>query len=136
MLTTYDYIIIVFYFVFIGSIGYIFKKFNKDSNDYFAGGKKMTWWLVGASSFVANFSSWTFTGAAGIAYKFGIVVFIVYMMDVFGFILSYIWFAPKFRRLRLITAMDAVRNRYGRASEQLFNWIKIPSMLLRASVSR
>ena len=61
----------------------------------------MNWWLFGASSFVSNFSAWAFTGAAGLAYSFGVIVFSITLLDLAGFLVSYLWFAGKFRRLRL-----------------------------------
>ena len=130
----YDIFIIASYLVFLASLGWIFKRFAQGSKDYFAGGHKMTWWLLGAGSFVSNFSCWTFTGAAGIAYTYGLLVFSVYVIDVLGFVVSYGWFAQRVRQLRLITAMDAMRLRFGRVSEQFFTWLSFISALAFASV--
>jgi SSS family solute:Na+ symporter len=125
MLTIYDYLTIGFYFAFLLCAGFVVRHLNKGSTDYFAGGRRMTWWLLGASSLVSNFSAWSFTGAASIAYQFGILFFAVFMVDIAGFIISLLWFAPRFRRLRLVTAMDAVRLRFGKANEQLITWLQI-----------
>ena len=121
--SSYDYGIIAAYLMFLASMGWVFKKFNRGSQDYFAGGFRMTWWLLGASSFISNFSCWTFTGAAGIAYTYGFLIFSVYFTDVLGFCISYLWFAPRFRQMRLVTAMDAFRLRFGRFNEQFFTWV-------------
>ncbi|MCH2208006.1 MAG: hypothetical protein MK132_19325 [Lentisphaerales bacterium] len=94
----------------------------------------MSWWLVGLSAFVSNFSAWTFTGAAGLAFEYGIIVFIVYACDVFGYALGYFYFAKRFRQMRLVTAMDAVRDRFGKTSEQVFTWVKVPIQLITAGV--
>jgi Na+/proline symporter len=125
MLSFYDYLMIGFYFAFLLSAGFFVKHLNKGSTDYFAGGRRMSWWLLGASSLVSNFSAWSFTGAASIAYGYGIIFFSIYILDIAGFAVSIAWFAPRFRRLRLVTAMDAVRLRFGRANEQLFTWLQI-----------
>ncbi len=125
MISVYDYIVIIFYFLFIISLGFVFKKFNKGSKDYFAGGQRMCWWLLGGSLFISNFSCWTFTGAAGIAYKYGILILYVYVMDVAGYIIGYAFFATRLRQMRLITPIDGVRRRYGKISEQFFNWLSI-----------
>jgi Na+/proline symporter len=135
MLSIYDYLIIGFYLVFLASMGFVFKRFNSGTNDYFAGGFKQAWWLLGASSFISNFSCWTFTGAANIAYTYGLLVFGVYIIDIVGFIVSAAWFAPRFRQLRLVTAVDAIRMRYGRFTEQLFNWLWFFASLATAAVS-
>jgi Na+/proline symporter len=119
----YDFAILAAYLLFLASMGAIFRRFNRGSKDYFAGGYRQTWWLLGASSFISNFSCWTFTGAAGIAYTYGFLIFGVYCTDVLGFCISYAWFAPRFRQLRMVTAMDAFRLRFGRFNEQFFTWI-------------
>jgi Na+/proline symporter len=134
VISRYDYFIIAGYLVFLASIGFVFRRFNRGSKDYFAGGFQMTWWLLGASSFISNFSCWTFTGGADIAYTFGILVFAVSFVDVLGFALSAVWFAPRFRQLRVITAMDAVRLRFGPFNEQFFNWLQIVNALLTGAV--
>lgn len=125
MLSPFDYAVIVFYFAFTLSLGFVFKKLNVGGTDYFASGRRMNWWLLGASSFVSNFSAWAFTGAAGMAFSFGVIVFSITILDIVGFLVSYFWFAGRFRRLRLVTAMDAVRLRFGPANEQLFTWLQI-----------
>ncbi len=134
MISAYDYIVIAFYFLFTLSLGFVFKALNKGGTDYFAGGLKMNWWLLGASSFVSNFSAWVFTGAAGMAYSFGVVVFNITVIDVVGFLVSYFWFAGRFRRLRLVTAMDAVRLRFGPANEQLFTWLQVVTAFFGGAV--
>lgn len=125
MLTVYDYIVIGFYFLFVMSLGFVFKRFNKGSKDYFAGGQRMCWWLLGGSLFISNFSCWTFTGAAGMAYRFGFLIMYVYVLDVVGYIIGYTLFATRLRQMRLITAIDGVRRRFGKGSEQFFNWLGI-----------
>ena len=134
MISFYDYLIIGTYLVFLASMGWVFRRFNKGSQDYFAGGFRMAWWMLGASSFISNFSCWLFTGAANIAYTYGILILGFYGIDILGFIVSYVWFAPRFRQLRLVTAMDAIRLRFGRANEQFFTWLNFVSSLGIAAV--
>jgi Na+/proline symporter len=125
MLTVYDYGMIAFYFLFMGSLGFIFKKFNSGSQDYFAGGFKMTWWLLGASVFVGNFSAWTFTGAAYVAYSFGVVVLVIFWGNAANYVIQALWLAPWFRQIRVVTAMEAIRKRFGVAIEQSYTWLQI-----------
>lgn len=134
MLTIYDYAMIVFYFAFMASVGFFFKKLNKGGDDFFAGGRKMNWWLLGASALVTNFSAWTFTGAASMAYTYGILFFSIALIDIVGFVITILWFSSRFRRLRLITAMDAVRMRFGRGNEQLFTWLQIITSYIGGAV--
>ncbi|MDQ8181428.1 hypothetical protein [Pelagicoccus sp. SDUM812005] len=134
MVSSFDYATIGLYLVFLASIGWLFRRFTGGSTDYFAGGFKMNWWLIGAGSFVSNFSAWSFTGAAHMAYTYGALIFAFFFMDAAAFFISYLWFAPRFRQLRLVTAMDAVRLRFGASSEQFFTWLGFVSSLGVATV--
>ena len=122
MLTTVDYIVIAFYFVFMASMGWVFKRFIKDTSDYFRSGGEMLWWIVGAGAFMTNFSAVSFTGMAGKAYEDGPVVLVIFFAGAIGFFFNYIY-CPLFRQMRCVTAMDAVRRRFGEVNEQFFTWI-------------
>lgn len=134
MLTLYDYAVIVCYFVFLIVTGVITRKFISNTSDYFRGGGKMLWWMVGSSAFLVQFSAWTFTGASGEAYLNGPIVMIVFLGNALGFLANYFYFAPKFRQMRVITAMQAVKQRFGRSGEQFYTWIQVPIGLLSAGV--
>ncbi len=69
----YDYVVIGLYFLFMLGIGLYFMKINKGAKEYFAGGSMIPWWVSGMTLYMANFSAWTFTGAAGFAYSHGVV---------------------------------------------------------------
>src|SRR5262245_57232184 len=84
-LSIYDYCAIGFYFAFMALIGWICRRFISNTSDYFRGGGKMLWWMAGCTAFVAQFSAWTFTGAAGKAYKDGAVIMVIYLANALGF---------------------------------------------------
>lgn len=134
MLSIYDKLVIVFYFIFMIGVGWFFRRFTKNSSEYFRGGGQMTWWLVGASAFMASFSAWTFTGAASIAYQSGLVIMVIYFCNAIGFVLNYTHFAPWFRQMRVITVMQAVRTRLSAGNEQFFTWLQLPVQLLYAGI--
>src|ERR1017187_2250009 len=69
-----DYCIIGIYMLAMLGIGFAFMRFNKGASDYFRGGNRIPWLVAGLSCFMSGFSAWTFTGAAGIAYRDGIVI--------------------------------------------------------------
>jgi solute:Na+ symporter, SSS family len=134
MLSPYDYLVIAFYFLFMIGVGFFFRRFSKNSSEYFRGGGQMTWWLVGASAFMSSFSAWTFTGAASIAYKAGLVIMVIYFCNAIGFVLNYTHFAPWFRQMRVITVMEAIRARFSKGNEQFFTWLQMPVQLLYAGI--
>jgi len=133
-LTVYDYAVIAFYFVFMASMGAVFKRFIRNTSDYFRSGGEMLWWIVGAGAFMTSFSAVTFTGMAGKAYKDGPVVLIIFLGNAIGFFFNWLYFAPVFRQMRCVTSMEAVRKRFGRANEQFFTWLQIPTGILYAAI--
>lgn len=94
----------------------------------------MLWWMVGATAFMTQFSAWTFTGAAGKAFTDGFAVVVLFLANAFGYFLNYVYFAPKFRQLRVVTAIEAIQKRFGRVSEQFFTWGGIPDSLISAGI--
>ena len=133
-MTGYDSAVLVFYFIFMLAISWVFRRFVTNVSDYFRGGGKALWWMVGGSAFMAAFSAWTFTGAASKAYTDGWPITAIYVANAIGFVLNAVYFAPRFRQLRVITSIEAVRQRFGRTSEQLFTWLQIPLSTLQAAI--
>lgn len=133
-MTPYDYGVIVFYFVFMLGLGWVAGRFIRDSSDYFRGGGQMVWWLVGASAFMTQFSAWTFTGAASAAYQQGWPIFVIYLANALGFGFNAWYFAARARQARVITAIEAVRERFSRGNEQVFTWLQIPMGTLYAGI--
>jgi Na+/proline symporter len=134
MLSFYDYIVIAFFFVFMLSLGPIFKHFSKNDSDYFRGGGQMLWWMIGAAAFMSQFSAWTFTGAASKAYEDGTLVTIIFFSNALGFFFNFLWFAPWFRQMRLVTPIESVYERFGPVNEQVFTWLQIPMSLVYAAL--
>ena len=134
MLTIYDYIVIGFFFVFMFALGPIFKHFNKNDSDYFRGGAQMLWWMIGATAFMTQFSAWTFTGAASRAYQDGMLVSLIFFANAVGFFFNIVWWGPRFRQMRLVSAIESVRERFGPANEQVFTWLQIPMSLVYAAI--
>jgi len=78
----YEYLVIAGYFLLIIGIGFTFKNMaSKSTSDYFRGGGRMLWWMVGSTAFMMQFSAWTFTGAAGKAFTDGFAVCLVFIAN-------------------------------------------------------
>ncbi|WP_252106488.1 MULTISPECIES: transporter [unclassified Halomonas] len=128
-----DVWVILIYLVFLVVIGWVFKNFNTNTSDYFRGGGNMLWWLVGSTAFMTQFSAWTFTGAASQAYVSGFAIIFLFMANAAGYFLNYVYFAPRFRQLRVVTAAEALKMRYGKPSEQTFIWFSMFDGLVSAA---
>lgn len=133
-MTPYDYGVLVFYFGFMVVISWIVRRFVTNVSDYFRGGGKALWWMVGGSAFMLQFSAWTFTGAASMAYTDGWPILAIYVGNMIGFLVNAWFFAARVRQLRMVTGIEAIRYRFGPASEQFFTWLKIPFGLLQAGI--
>ena len=134
MLSFFDYFVIGFYFLFMIGLGVVFSRYAGNTSDYFRGGGRMPWWLTGASAFMAGFSAWTFTGAASKAYEDGLIIYFVYLGNAVGYLLGFFVFASLFRRLRVISSIEAVRQRFGRVNEQVITWCQLPLGVLYAGL--
>lgn len=116
-----DFTIIAIYMLAMLGIGVVFMRFNKGASDYFRGGNRIPWLVAGLSSFMSGFSAWTFTGAAGIAYKEGVVVILLYIGNALSFLLGYFIFAHRWRRSRITTTMGYLTERFDEHTRQTFS---------------
>jgi len=130
-----EYVVISLYLVFMLITGFIFRHFNKNFNDYFRSGCKGTWWLVGASIFMASFTAWTFTGAAGVAYESGISVSIIFIANAVGYFINYLITAPLFRQMRSVTGPEVIKNRFDTLTQQIYVWVGVVPGILMASLT-
>ncbi|RME00847.1 MAG: sodium transporter [Calditrichaeota bacterium] len=74
MIAGIDYGIVIAYFVGILLLGIYFRKYVRTSKDYFLGGKLMPFWAIGMSLVVSDIGAVDFVGAAGQAYRYGVVI--------------------------------------------------------------
>ena len=130
----FNVLVVGVYFLFLIAIGWMFRTFTTNTSDYFRGGGNMLWWMVGSTAFMTQFSAWTFTGAAGKAYNDGFTVAIIFIANAFGYLMNYLYFAPKFRQLRVVTVIQAVRQRFGSKNEQVFTWTSMPNSVINAGI--
>ncbi|WP_221029084.1 sodium:solute symporter family transporter [Actomonas aquatica] len=133
-MSAYDHAVLALYFVFMLTISWVFRRFISDVGSYFRSGGQVLWWMAGGSAFMVSFSAWTFTGAASRAYLDGWPIIVIYFANAIGFFFNAAYFGPRMRQMRVITSMEAVRQRFGRASEQTFTWIIVPLQMLSAGI--
>lgn len=134
-MTIYDYIVIGFYLVFMLVMGPVYKSFSKTASDYFRCGGGMLWWVVGSSAFMTTFSAWSFTGGAAKAYETGTFFLLLFLCNFAGLWFTYFFTAARFRQMRIVTAIEAVRKRFGNVNEQVFTWLPIPFNIVFGGLS-
>ncbi|MGB2079842.1 MAG: sodium:solute symporter family transporter, partial [Vibrio sp.] len=129
-----DASIIGCYFIFILIAAILFKRFATTSAGFIRGGGAMMWWMAGATAFMTQFSAWTFTGAAAKAYEDGLGVLFLFWGNALGFFVAAWYFAARYRKLRVDTAMQVVRIRFGQTSEQIYTWLQFPLTTISAAI--
>ena len=130
-----EYLVIIGYLVLIVTVGFVFKKFSTNTKDYFIGGAKGSWWLVGSSAFMSAFSAWTFTGAAGVAFEAGFSVMIIFLGNAFGFFLNYLFLGPWLRQMRVTTFPEAIVGRYGEVTRNFYAIYEVPIRILYSAMA-
>jgi Na+/proline symporter len=134
MISFYDYLNIAFYICFIIGVGIVFSRKSKNTSDYFRGGGVMPWWVAGASAWMASFSAWTFTGAAGKIYETGPYVIVLYYGSLLPLVFILVYTCYRFRRMRVVTPLEAVRLRFGSGVQQFYTWVRLPILFLFGGV--
>lgn len=131
----YDYAVIVGYFILVVGIGFAFKKMAaKSTSDYFRGGGRMLWWMVGSTAFMSQFSAWTFTGAAGKAFTDGFAVSLVFFANTFAYFCGWAYFSYRFRQMRVDTPTEGIKRRFGSQNELFFSCALIVFSFLNAGI--
>jgi Na+/proline symporter len=131
----YDYAVIAGYFLLVVGIGFTFKKMAaKSTSDYFRGGGRMLWWMVGSTAFMSQFSAWTFTGAAGKAFTDGFAVSLVFFANTFAYFCGWAYFSYRFRQMRVDTPTEGIKRRFGSQNELFFSCALIVFSFLNAGI--
>ncbi len=97
---------------------------NATRREYFLGGDKLPWWMVGGSIVAANISSHHFIGVMGVAYSRGFVA----VTGEWGAILigfnALLWiFLPFYLRNGFYTMPEFLQRRYGGTARSLFAFL-------------
>ena len=129
-----DLVIVVVYLLLMVAIGFAVSYFNKTGSDFFRGGNIMPWWLAGVSLFMSTFSVYTFTGAAGWAFRSPAVAFTLYFTNALGYIVGVFFLAKLWRRSRSTTVFSYMTERYGIATNQVYSWVGVAAAIVQSGV--
>ncbi len=108
-----DYVIVLVYLGGILLLGFFFKKFVHSQEDFFLGGKNFPFWAIGMSLVVTDIGAVDFVGAAGQAYRYGMVVAnFDWLGSVPGMILAAFIFIPYYWRAGIYTIPEYLGRRF------------------------
>ncbi len=112
-------IFVVFYAVVLG-FSFAKSRGEKDSADYFLGGRRLPWWLIGVSVVAANISTEQFVGMAGqAAGNVGLAVSAWQLTGVVGIVVVAFGFLPRFLRAGIYTMPEYLEYRYNSMARAL-----------------
>jgi solute:Na+ symporter, SSS family len=110
-----DYAAVVLYLLVTFGIAVWFGRKQKNTEDFFVGGRRMPWLAVGLSILATLFSTISYLGVPGEVIKNGIALFCGYLAIPFTFlVIMYLW-VPFFMRLRLTSAYEYLDKRFNYA---------------------
>lgn len=107
-----DYVVILLYLLAIVGISVFFMKGQKDTADYFLGGRRFHWFPIAISMYATVFSAISFISSPGRAYNKGMTMYLYSIFAVLGALLGVKIFVPFFRRLSLTTAYEYLEYRF------------------------
>jgi solute:Na+ symporter, SSS family len=111
-LQTLDYLAIVAYLLVMLGIGYRASRRQANTDDYFLGGRRMPWFVIGLSIMATFMSTNTYLGAPGEMIKYGPAYFLGYLAyPLIALVVMGVWI-PFFMRLKLTSAYDYLEYRF------------------------
>ncbi|MDQ8197992.1 sodium/solute symporter [Pelagicoccus enzymogenes] len=126
-----DLTIVIAYLVAITSYGlYVGRKESRSQEGYFLGGRKFSWFAIGASVFATNISITQFMSGNGLAHQIG---FAAINNDIIGALLlsiSAVFFIPLYIRSRLYTMPEFMEKRFSSGTKFIFGGTYLAQMLL------
>jgi len=123
MLTSIDITVVIFYGILVAILGYMAKRMVKKPEDYFAGGKKVPWWLAAISHHMSGYSAFVFVGTGSLAYTCGFSAWTflsppIVLAMVIG---AFVW-APRWSKMIIQTPIEYLEQRFNNKVRQIFGW--------------
>jgi SSS family solute:Na+ symporter len=113
MFDSLDYFVIVLYLALVCGAGFWFGRKEKNTEDFFLGGRQMPWGAVMFSIIATEMSALTFIGVPGEAFKANLIYFQFAIGSFVGRILIALFFLPAFYRGRVTTVYEYLKQRFG-----------------------
>ena len=125
-----DWIVIAaFALLLVGIIVWVTSQKQKDSADYFLGGRDATWIAIGASIFASNIGSEHLIGLAGAGASSGMAMAHWEIQGWMILILGWV-FVPFYSRSMVYTMPEFLERRYNPQSRTILSFISLISYVL------
>ncbi|MCB1121915.1 MAG: sodium/solute symporter [Verrucomicrobiae bacterium] len=130
-----DLVVVCIYLVAVTVLGlYVGRKKSGSTEDYFLGGRKFTWLLIGFSLFATNIHMGFFIGWTGKAVRSGFAAFNLELLGGIMLTISALVFIPLCLRSRIYTVPQFLELRFNRASKVIFGGTYIIQSVLSSPI--
>lgn len=119
-MTALDIAIFAAFYALVLGFSFVKSRGEKGTADYFLGGRRLPWWLIGISIVAANISSEQFVGMSGqAAGDVGLAVSGWQLTGAVGIVLVAFTFLPRFLRSGIYTMPEYLEYRYSPAARTI-----------------
>jgi len=118
-----DYAIIIAYIVGIMGFGVVFGRYAKTTSDFFFGGRRFAWWLVGMSFVATTVGSYSFIKYSQKAYQYGFSSTQTYLNDWFLMPLFMFGWLPIIYFTRVTSVPEYFERRFDRKCRVMATFI-------------
>ena len=129
-----DYVVMAAYAAAVLGIGFWANRRQKDTEDYFLGGRDLPWWAVGISLVATSFSSASLIGGTGYGYAAGIDWIQLQIGDLLALVIVMAVFLPFFAAQPITTAYEYLARRFGNRARVVGSVLFLAQTAVRASI--
>ncbi|MGH0036806.1 MAG: sodium:solute symporter [Myxococcota bacterium] len=129
-----DVVMLAVYFAAMVATGVYFARRNRDTEEYFVGGRSLAGWVIGLSMVGTAISSITFLSMPADSFKTQWLRFLPYVMVPVAALVATTFFIPFFRQGRLTSAYEYLESRFGPSVRVYGALTYIGAQLLRVSL--
>ena len=121
-----DFLIFAGFYAVVLAFSLVKSRGEKTSADYFLGGRRLPWWLIGISIVAANISTEQFVGMAGqAAGDIGLAVSAWQRTGAVGIVVVAFVFLPRFLRAGIYTMPEYLEYRYNAAARAIMSILTV-----------
>ena len=129
-MTTLDWLIILAYFgLLLGLVGWVLRRAKNTTDDYFLAGRNLGWLIVGASIFASNIGSEHLVGLAGSGATSGVAMAHYELHAWCLLVLGWV-FVPFYMRSKVYTMPEFLERRFSPASRWVLSGISLVAYVL------
>jgi solute:Na+ symporter, SSS family len=130
ILTSIDWLAIVFYFGILLCVAWwVVKKRKDNATDYFLAGRNLSWWVIGASIFASNIGSEHIVGLAGSGAKDGVALAHYELHAWCLLVLAWI-FVPFYARSLVFTMPEFLERRFSLSSRYVLSIVSLITFIV------